>query len=177
MRRISSQGQPDTQSTALSELPDDQALREWLLGKLTSSSHFSPMWDRNCSHQHLCGLASWECTILLPWILKVCHLWFSPYVTHGVNFSSQEITPPTHLTVSALGPSSVQPSVTGDRHQQSSLSLCERLLLGLFPQRKQGLGHAQMCNRWTVSWMNEWPPCASALRYTDQVSLCLPLKF
>lgn len=34
---------------------------------------------------------------LLPQILKARRLWVSPYAMRGVNFSSQELTPPTHL--------------------------------------------------------------------------------
>lgn len=151
MERISHHSQLDPQSPALSELPGKQTLPRWLLGKLTSSHYSSvrqklqppaPLWRSLLGMYHL--------PTLNPERLPSVGL---PYVTRGVNFSSQELIPPTHLTVSGLGPSSVQPSVRGNHPQWSSLPLRECLLLGLyrptplFPQYKHRAWNMEACNR------------------------------
>lgn len=107
------------------------------------------------------GPASWEFTSLLPWILKVCPVWVSPYVNR-VNTSSQELTPPT-TSPSGLGLFSVHPSVTGDHSPPppwSSVS-CECPLLELdastlhFHYINTGKAHRHellgMVSEWTAS--------------------------
>lgn len=96
---------------------------------------------------------------LLPQILKARRLWVSPYAMRGVNFSSQELTPPTHLAawVRALLCTSI---CHGRVTPVAPLSLRECLLLGLhiptplFPQRKHG---ALGCCGLFLEWMNGLP--------------------
>lgn len=124
-----------------------------------------------------CGLLSWECTMLLPRILSVCRLWVLPYVTYGVNVSSSELTPPTHLTVSELEPFSIQPSFTGD-HPTVPLPLFVNVC-------SWGYIHPHLCFRNTdtgrdmhwcaigalcLEWKNEWMVSMSinSLRYMHQ---------
>ena len=82
------------QSPPLSELLDNQAFTRLQMGKLPPS-HFCLRQERSCNHQPSVPEHHWNA---LPSYLESRKAAFC-FVNQGVNSRSQELTPPTHLSV------------------------------------------------------------------------------